>query len=218
MLQKANYLGSVRARRVEHTEHTEQFPVFTFFLDCDTQTSEATRSKLLRLGSVGGDGVRVELGEFQDGVGSTLGTSVVLALLLNLSGDSLGDRVEWSELVSLPSAFEHLLSLGVILQPDDGDLVNRVKTKDVVRRSKNSNSHEPVRVDIGRDVWFIQGKLVGSKSASFIRAKYVDTSQRLNSGKLLNDSLAFGEVGSTNGESSSRNNRKTNRHTNDKED
>ena len=226
--------GRVGTGRVEHAEHTEELPLFAFLLRGDTKGSETASGELLSGVTVVGDGVSVKLGEFEDSIWGSLGASDLFAVLLDFGGNALGDGVERGEFVGLPATLEHLLGLGVVLagqlrgrehetpethlESDNSDLVNGVERLDVVRRGKDSSSHEPVGVHTFSNEGIVQTELVGGKCTRLVRAEDINTSQGLDSREFLDDSLATSKVGGANGERGGGDDGQTDRHTNDEED
>jgi len=193
-------VGSVVTRGVEHGVHAQKLPGLTLLLDGDTEGTETTASELSSL-------VTVELGlllgalrHVEDGLGGTLGTDVADTIAGTDGGDALGDGVEGSVLLGDPVARENLTGLGVAAQSKDGDLVDGVEVLDVVGRGDSGNGHHPVDINTLGDVGLTDGQLVGSESTGLVRAENVDTSEGLNGGELLDDSLLLGEVGSTDSE------------------
>lgn len=203
---------------IEEGEHTEQLPVTLTLLNGDTEGAETTVSKLESLGAVlVGDSLGA-VGHGKDSLWGSLGASVDDAVLLADGGNALGDWVEWSEGMGSPSAHKHLLGSWVTLEGQDGDLVNWIQVLGVVGRGKCSDGHHPVDVNTVGNVWLTDRKLVGGKGTGLIRAKDVNTSEGLDGGELLNNSLLLGEVGSSDGQSGGGNDWKTNWDTDNKED
>jgi hypothetical protein len=134
------------------------------------------------------------------------------------SGNTLGDGVEGSELLSLPALVEDLASLGVAADGEESDLVNGIERLEVVGRGKSSDSHHPVDVLALSDVGLTNGKLVGGESTGLVRAKNIDTSEGLDGSELLDNSPLLSEVGGTDSESSGSDDGKTDWDTDDEED
>ena len=208
--------GSVGAGRVEHGEETEELPLAV--VDRNTKGTETTRGKVTSDLAVLGGSLGVRGAKLENGVGGTLGSSVALAVLLDLSSDTLGDGVEGGELVGDPARSELVLGAGVVLEGRDGNLVNGVERADVVRRGESGDGHHEVDVNTLRGERLVDGQLVGGKCTSLVRAENVDTGKRLNGGKLLDDSLALGEVSGTDSHGGGGDARKTDGDTNDEED
>ena len=209
--------GGVLTGRVEHGQHSEQSPWLVAFLDSNTERTETTTSEL---GSLCLVHVGIFLGAFrevQNGLGCTLGAGEGNTILDNDSGDTLGDRVERSEFLGLPALTEDFLGSGVTLKSENCDLVDGIKRLDVVGRSESSDSHHPVDILAFSDEWLTDGKLVGGESTSLVRAEDVDTSQRLNGSELLNNGLLLCKIGSSDSESGSSNDGKTDGDTNNQE-
>jgi len=211
-------LGSILTRRVEHGKHTEELPFVVTFLDSDTESTETTTSELGGLVTVEVGGFLGAVGQVEDSLGSTLGSDVSDTVLLDFSGNTLGDRVEGSVLDGLPAFLEDITGFGVTLESENGNLVDRVERLDVVGRSESGNSHHPVNINTFSGVRLADGKLVGSQSTGLVRAENVDTSKRLDSSKLLDDSLLLSEVSGTDGESCGGNDGKTDGDTDNEKD
>ena len=182
-------LSGILTRGVEHGQETEKNPVTVVLLVSDTERSETTASELGGLLLVEGSGDLIAVGEVDNGLGGTLGADVLVTTHVADSGDTLGDGVEGSELLSLPAHVEDLTSLGVAADGKNGNLVNGVERLQVVGRGKSSDSHHPVDVLALSDVGLTERELVGSERTSLVRAENIDTSKRLNSSELLDDSL-----------------------------
>lgn len=212
-----NGLGGILTRGVEHGEETKENPVLIVLLVADTKRSETTAGKLTILLTVLGGELVVGVGKLENGLGGTLGADELVLAETALSGDTLGDGVEGSELLSDPALLKDLTSLGVALEGQDGDLVDGVQGLEVVGRSKGSDSHHPVDILTLADVGVTDGQLVGSESTGLVRAENVDTSKRLDGGELLDNGLLLGEVGSADSESGGGDDGKTDGDTNDEE-
>jgi len=210
-------LGGILTGRVEHRKHTKKDPGLVVLLVSDTERAETTASELgsLVLEEVGG--LLVAVGQVEDSLGSTLGASVGVTTESADSSNTLGDGVEGGEFLSLPLILEDLTSLGVTLEGKDGNLIDGVEGLDVVGRSESGDSHHPVDVLALGDERLTNRKLVGSESTGLVRAENVNTSEGLDSSKLLDDSLLLGEVGGTDGESGGSNNGKTDGDTDNQE-
>lgn len=209
--------GGILTRRVEHRQHSKQLPWLVTLLDSDTQRSETTSGEL-------GSLVLVEIGlllgtltKVENGLWSSLGAGESDTVLDTDSSDTLGNRVERSELLGLPAFLKDSAGSWVTLESENGNLVDWVERLDIVGRSESCNSHHPVDIDALSDKWLANGKLVGSERTSLVRAKNVDTGKRLNGGKLLYDGLLLGKVSSSDSESGGGNDWKTDWHTNDEE-
>ncbi len=187
-------------------------------MDGNTERTETTRSKVTSDLSVLGGSLSIRSAKLEDSVGGTLGGDVLLAVLLDLGGDTLGDGVEGGELVGDPAGSKLVLSTGVVLEGRDGNLVNGVERLDVVRRSESSDGHHEVDINTLRGERLVNGKLVGSKGTGLVGAENVDTSKRLDGSELLNDSLALGKVSGTDSHGGGGNTGETDGDTNDEED
>ncbi|TLD30651.1 hypothetical protein PspLS_02350 [Pyricularia sp. CBS 133598] len=210
-------LGGVLTGRVEERKHAEHLPGAIGLLDGNSERTETTAGELgsllleetlLLLGAVA-DG--------KDGVGGTLAASVLDALKSADGGDTLGDGVEGSELLGGPALRDYLLGLGVTLKGENGDLVDGVEGLDVVAGCKSSDSHHPVNVNTLHDEGLTDRKLVSGQGTSLVGAKNVDTGKRLDSRKLLDNSLLLGEVSGTHGEGSGGDDGQTDGDTDDKQ-
>lgn len=211
-------LGGVLTWRVEHGKHTEEDPWLVVLLVGDTEGAETTASELGSLVTEEIGGILVAVGQGENGLGGTLGASVAVTTERADSGNTLRDRVERSELLSLPVILEDLTGLGVALEGEDGDLVDGVEGLQVVGRGKSSDSHHPVDILALGDERLTDRELVGSEGTGLVGAEDVDTGEGLNGGELLDDSLLLGEVGGTDGESGGGDDGKTDRDTDDEED
>ncbi|KAK1241977.1 LOW QUALITY PROTEIN: hypothetical protein MKX07_007800 [Trichoderma sp. CBMAI-0711] len=211
-------LGGILTRGVEHGQETEQNPLLIVLLVADTQRSETTASKLTILLAVDRGELLRGVGELEDGLGGTLGADELVLAEAALSSDSLGDGVEWSELLGDPALLKDLTSLGVALEGQDGDLVDGVESLEVVGRGKSGNSHHPVDVLALADEGVADGQLVGSESTGLVRAEDIDTSKRLDGSELLDNGLLLGEVGSADSEGGGGDDGQTDRDTDDEED
>ena len=167
--------SGILTRGVEHRQHAEQLPFLVTFLDSDTKRTETTSSELGSLSLVHVGGLLGAVAEVQDSLGSALGTDVLDTILLALGGDTLGDRVEGSELVSLPASREHFLGSWVSLEGEDSNLVDGVKRLDIVGRSESRDGHHPVDIDTLGDIGVANAELVGSEGTSLIGAEDIDT-------------------------------------------
>lgn len=211
-------LGGILTRGVEHGQETEKDPVTIVLLVSDTKGTETTAGKLgsLLLVEVGGDLVAV--GKVDNGLGGTLGADVLVTTHVADGSDTLGDGVERSELLSPPAHVEDLTGLGVAADGQDGNLVNGVERLEVVGRGESGDSHHPVDVLALSDVRLTERQLVSGESTGLVRAENVDTSEGLDGGELLNDSLLLGEVGGTDSEGGGGDNGKTDGDTDDEHD
>jgi hypothetical protein len=211
-------LGGILTRGVEHGQETEEDPVTVVLLVSDTKGTETTAGKLgsLLLVEVGGDLVAV--GKVDNGLGGTLGADVLVTTHVADGGDTLGDGVEGSELLGPPAHVEDLTSLGVAADGQDGNLVDGIERLEVVGRSESGDSHHPVDILTLSDVGLTERQLVSGQGTGLVRAENVDTSEGLDGGKLLDDSLLLSEVGSTDSESGGGDNGKTDGDTDDEHD
>ncbi|GKT51544.1 uncharacterized protein ColSpa_11725 [Colletotrichum spaethianum] len=147
----------------------------------NTERAETTGGELSNLVLVGlvnlvGDGV-VLLDGLEDEERGTLDTGDALTGGgLDEGSDLLGDRVEGEELDDLVLG-EDRLGAGVVAQRLQESLVDGIHTLLLAGSSQAGSKHEVLGVDTG------DGNL--------------DTSKGLNSGKLLDNGLLLGKVGST---------------------
>lgn len=189
-------LGGVATRRVEERQHAKHLPWAIGLTNSNSEGTETTAGKvgslvLEELHLFGGDVAGLE-----HSVGSTLDTLVANAIVGADSSDTLGHGIEGSELLGGPALRDHVPGLGVALQGENGDLVNRVKSLDVVGGSESRDSHHPVDVNALHEERLTDRKLVGGQSTSLIRAEDIDTGKRLDGSELLNDGLLLSKVGS----------------------
>jgi hypothetical protein len=210
-------LGSVLTGRVEHGHETEKDPITVILLVGDTERTETTASELSGLLLVEAGSLLIAVGKVDNGLGGTLGTDVLVTTHVADGGDTLGDGVEGSELLSLPAHVEDLTSLGVAADGKNGNLVDGVERLEVVGRSESGNSHHPVDILALSDVRLTERELVGSESTGLVRAENVNTSEGLNGGELLDNSLLLSEVGSTDSEGGGGDNGKTDGDTDNEE-
>lgn len=210
-------VGSVLTRGVEHGVHAQQLPGLTLLLDSNTKRTETTAGEFGRLLTELVALFLTALGHVEDGLGGTLGADVADTVTGTDGSDTLGDRVERSVLLGNPVASEDLTGLGVTAESQDGNLVNGVQVLDVVVGGNGGDSHHPVDVDTFVDVRLTDGELVGGQSTSLVRAEDIDTSKRLDSSELLDNSLTLSEVGGTDSQGGSGDDRKTDGDTNDQE-
>ena len=211
-------LSGIFTGRVEHREETKENPVAAILLVSDTKGTETTPSEIGSLVTEQPSGLLIAVGQVENSLGSSLGADVLVAAHVANRGDTLGDGVEGSELLSLPALVEDLASLGVAADGEESDLVNGVERLEVVGRSKGSDSHHPVDVLALSDVGLANGKLVGSESTGLVRAEDIDTSEGLDGSELLDDSALLGEVSSTDSKGGGGDDGKTDRDTDDEQD
>lgn len=161
--------------RVEHGKHAEELPWSITFLDSNTERSETTSSEL---GSLGLVHIGIFLGAFsevQNGLGGTLSTDKCNAILLDNSGDTLGDRIERSEFVGSPSLGKDVLGFWVSLQGEDGDFVNWIEGLNVVGGGESSNGHHPVDINTFSDERLADGQLIGCERTGLVGTENIDT-------------------------------------------
>lgn len=206
-------LGSVVTRGVGARHNSENLPRALTTLAGNTKGTETTGSELSNLVLVGlvnllSDGV-VLLDGLENEQRSTLDTGDALTLRgLDNSGDLLGDGVEGVESDDLVLG-ENGLGARVVLERLEESLVDGVNTLLLARGGQASSKHEVLRVDTGNAVGLSQRELVLGQSTGLVRTENLDTSQRLNGGQLLDDSLLLGEVGGTDSHGSGDDSRET---------
>ncbi len=89
------------------------------------------------------------------------------------------------------------LGAGVVLEGLEERLVDGIHTLLLARGSQAGSQHEILGVDTGNGVGLGQRELVLGEGTGLVGAEDFDTSERLDGGELLDDSLLLGEVGST---------------------
>jgi hypothetical protein len=104
------------------------------------------------------------------------------------------------------------------LETNDSDLVDGVETAYIVRRGEDSDGHEPVGVDVGRDERVVERELVGCECTGLVRAKDVHSCKRLDRREFLYDGLSSCEVCRTDGKRRGGDDWETDRHADDEED
>ena len=167
--------GGILTRRIEHGQHAEQLPWSLTFLDGNTEGTETTTSKLGGLCLVHVSILFGALGQVQDGLWCTLGADESNTILLDDGSDTLGDRIERSELGGGPALGEDILGFWVSLQGKNGDLIDWIEGLDVVGGSESGDGHHPVDIDTIGDERLTNGELIGGKGTSLVRAEYIDT-------------------------------------------
>ncbi|GKT86554.1 LOW QUALITY PROTEIN: hypothetical protein Ct61P_04404 [Colletotrichum tofieldiae] len=194
--------GSVVTRGVRAGHDSEDLPgAVVATLAGNTERAETTGGELGNLVLVGlvnllGDLV-VLLDGLEDEEGSTLDAGDALTGGgLDEGGDLLGDGVEGEELEDLVLGQDRL-GAGVVAQRLQESLVDGVHTLLLAGSSQAGSEHEVLGVDTGDGVGLGQGKLVLGEGTGLVGAENLDTSEGLNGGELLDNSLLLGEVGST---------------------
>lgn len=194
-------LSGIVTRGVRARHNSENLPRALTTLAGNTKGTETTSSELSNLVLVGlvdllRDGV-VLLHSLQDEKRGTLNTDDALTLgRLDVGGDLLGDGVEGEELDDLVLG-EDRLGAGVVLERLEESLVDSINTLLLAGSSQAGSEHEVLGLNTGDGVRLRQGELVLGQGTGLVGAENLDTSQRLNSRQLLDDSLLLGEVGST---------------------
>ena len=192
--------SGILTRGIEHGQHAEKSPWLVAFLDGNTEGTETTASELGGLGLVH---IGIFLGAFREvknGLGGTLGADESDTILDNDSSDTLGDRVERSEFLSLPALAEDFLGSWVALEGKNCDLVDGIQRLDVVGRGESGDSHHPVDILALGDERLANGQLIGSERSSLIGAENVDTGERFNGSELLHNGLLLGEISGSDSE------------------
>jgi hypothetical protein len=190
-------VGGILTRGVKHRVHAQKLPGLALLLDGDTEGTETSTSKLSNLLAVVLGLYFRAFSQVKDSLRGTLGSSVTDTIASTDGGDTLGDWIERSVLLGDPVTREDLTGLRVAAESKDSDFVNGVKVLDIVRRGNSGDSHHPVDINTFSNVGLTDRELVGGKSTGLIRAENVDTSERLDGGEFLDDSLPLGEVGGT---------------------
>lgn len=211
--------GGIVAGGIGAGHDAENLPGALTALAGDTERAEATGGELGNLVLVGlvnliGDGV-VLLDGLENEQRGTLDADNALALGgLDDGGDLLGDGVEGVEVEDLVLA-EDTLGAGVVLERLEESLVDGIHTLLLARGSQAGSEHEVLGVDTGDGVGLGQGELVLGQSTGLVGAQNLDTSERLDGGQLLDDSLLLGEVGGTDGHGGGDDGGETDGHTDD---
>jgi len=211
--------GSVVTGGIAAGHDAENLPRALTTLAGNTERAEATGSELSNLVLVGlvnlvGDGV-VLLNGLEDEERGTLDASDAFTLRrLDNSGDLLGDGVEGEELNNLVLG-ENTLGAGVVLQALEEGLVDGIHTLLLARGSQAGSEHEILGVNAGNGVGLSERELVLGEGTSLVGAQNLNTSEGLNGGELLNDSLLAGEVGGADSHSGGDDSGETDGDTND---
>lgn len=210
--------GSVVTRGVRAGHDSENFPSTLTTLAGNTKRTETTGSKL-------GDAVLVSLVDLlRDGVvlldsleneeRGTLDTDDALALgRLNNSLDLLGDGVKGVEVNNLVLG-ENRLGAGVELEGLEESLVNGIDTLLLAGSSQAGSEHQVIGVNALDGEGLGERQLVLGQSTGLVRAENLYTSEGLNGGELLDDSLLLGEVGGANSHGGGDDSGETDRDTN----
>jgi hypothetical protein len=211
--------GSIVAGRVRARHDTENLPSTLTSLASNTEGSETTGSEFsnsILVGSINFLGDRVVLFDsLENKERSSLDTDDALSLRrLNDSLNLLGDRIERMEVKNLVLG-QNALGTRVVLESLKESLVNGVDTLLLAGSGQTSSKHQVIRLNASNAERLSERELVLGQSTSLVRAKNLDTSKGLNGGKLLDNGLLLGEVGSSDGHSGCDDSRKTNRHTDD---
>lgn len=196
-----NGAGSIETRGVRARHDTENLPGTLATLAGNTKGTETTGSELSNAVLVGlvdvlGDGV-VLLDSLENEKRGTLDADDALALGgLNESLDLLGDGVEGVEVDDLVLG-ENRLGTGVVLESLEESLVDGVNTLLLAGSGQAGSEHQVIGVNALNSEGLRERELVLGEGTGLVRAKNLNTSERLNGGELLDDSLLLGEVGST---------------------
>jgi hypothetical protein len=214
-----NSAGSIVTGRVRARHNSENLPSTLTSLASNTKGSEATSSEfsyavLVRGIDFLGDRV-VLFDSLENKERGSLDTDDTLALRrLNNSLDLLGDRIKGVEVENLVLG-QNALGTGVVLESLEESLVNGVNTLLLAGGGQTSSKHQVIRLNASNTERLSERELVLGQSTSLVRAENLDTGQRFNSGKLLDNGLLLGEVGSSDSHGGSDDSRKTDRDTDD---
>jgi hypothetical protein len=186
----------IRARH-----NTENFPMTFTASASNTKGTETTSSELSDLVLVIGSNLfwdrMIFLNSAENEERSTLDANDTLALWrLDNGGNLLGDGIEWVELEDLVLG-EDRLGAWVVTEGLEESLVDGIETLLLARSGQTGSKHEVLGINTLDGVWLSERKLVLGKSTGLVRAENFDTSEGLNGGKLLDNSLLLGQVGST---------------------
>lgn len=210
--------GSVVTRGIRAGHDSENFPSTLTALACNTERTETTGSKLgdavlVSLVDLLGNGV-VLLDSLENEERCTLDTDDAFALRgLDNSLDLLGDGVKGVEVDNLVLG-EDRLGAWVELEGLEESLVNGIDTLLLARSSQAGSEHQVIGVNALDGEGFSERQLVLGQSTGLVRAENLDTSEGLNGGELLDDSLLLGEVGGTNSHGGGDDSGETDRDTN----
>ena len=216
-LSLVNGAGGIVTRRVAAGHDSENLPLALTTLASNTERTETTGGELGDLVLVGivdlfGDGM-VLLDRLENEKRGTLDTGDALTLgRLDESHDFLADGVEGVELNDLVLG-KDTLGAGVVLEGLEERLVDGIHTLLLARGSQAGSQHEILGVDTGNGVGLGQRELVLGEGTGLVGAEDFDTSERLDGGKLLDDSLLLGEVGGTDSHGGGHDSGKTDRDT-----
>jgi hypothetical protein len=211
--------GSVVSRGVRAGHDSEDLPSTLTSLASNTKRSETTCGELgdtVLIGSIDflRDGV-ILLDSLEDEKWGTLDTDDTLTLgRLDNSLDLLRDGVEGVEVENLVLG-QNTLGAGVELESLEESLVNGINTLLLAGSSQTSSKHQVIGLNTGNTERLSERELVLGQSTSLVRAENLDTSKGLNGGKLLDDGLLLGEVGSTDSHGGSDDSGKTDGDTDD---
>lgn len=104
------------------------------------------------------------------------------------------------------------------LETNNRDLVDGVEAADIMRRGEDSDGHEPVWVNVGRDERVVERELVGCECTGLVRAKDIHARERLDRREFLYDGLSSCEVSRTDGKRRGGDDWETDGHADDEED
>jgi hypothetical protein len=211
--------GSVVTGRVRAGHDAENLPSTLATLAGNTERTETTGSELSDTVLVGlvdsvRDGV-VLLNSLENEKRSALDTGDALTLgRLDNSLDLLGDGVKGVEVNDLVLG-QNRLGAGVVLEGLEESLVNGINTLLLAGSGETGSKHEVIGINTLDSVGLRERQLVLGQGTGLVGAKNLNTSQRLNGGQLLNNSLLLGQVGSTDSHGGGDDGRKTDGNTND---
>lgn len=219
-------LLGILTRGIENGKETNEFEAVTLtlwivtvdFLECDSESTKTTLSVLLDIGLEAGlDFVcLVARAKFDNDTGHTLGNPLELSrgLLAVCDLGTFVDRVEWLEVEKFDTGTgASRITDGVNNALIDGILV--LGTGSIGGKEDNILCREGA---VSADGVTVNGELVGGKGTRLVGAKNGDGSQFLDGGNTSNNSLVFGELLSTDGESDGQNSGHGNWNTTDQED
>jgi hypothetical protein len=163
-----------------------------------TETTSSEFSDLVLVGfvDIGGDRM-IFLDSLQDEKRSTLDTNNSLTLRAFDNGlNLLADWIEGEELDDLVLGKDGL-GTGVVSEGLQESLVNGINTLLLAGGSQASSQHEIFGLNTSDTEGFSQTELVLGQGTGLVRAEDFDTSEGLNGGQLLDNSLFLGEISST---------------------
>ena len=191
-------LGGIVTRGIGARHDSENLPVTFTALAGNTEGTETTGSELgdlvlVVVGNILGDSV-VFLNGTENEERSSLDTDDALALRgLDNGGDLLGDGIEGEELKDLVAG-EDILGAGVELERLEEGLVDGIESLLLAGSSETGGQHQIIGLNALNGVGLGKRELVLGEGTGLVGTEDLDTSKRLNGGKLLDDGLLLGEV------------------------